>query len=178
MSFEWTVLNGLQALRTPFGDVFMPFISFFGNAGWLWIAAAVIMLCLPKTRKTGLVMAVALLFDGILCNLLIKPLVARPRPYEINTEILLLIKKPLEYSFPSGHSAASFAAAVSLCLQRSRWSVPALIMASLIAFSRLYLYVHYPTDVLGGILLGSLAAVLSFVLINYLSKRKAKQGGI
>ena len=178
MNFEWTILDGLQSIRTPFGDVFMPFVSFFGNAGWFWVVTAILLLCFARTRKTGAAVAIALVFDVILCNMIIKPLVARPRPYEVNTLIELIVQKPMEYSFPSGHSAASFAAATALALQKSKLAVPALIFAALIAFSRLYLYVHYPTDVLGGILLGAFVAVFASILTNYIWRRKFEKGGI
>ena len=109
----------------------------------------------PDTRKTGMVMMAALCIELVVCNGILKNLFARIRPCDVNTQIQLLIARPDDFSFPSGHTAASFAAVAALYFsgERKLWK-PALILACLIAFSRLYLYVHYPTDILGGILVG------------------------
>ena len=112
-------------------------------------------------------MAAALLCGLIFGNLLLKPLIARVRPYDLREGIELLISKPSDYSFPSGHTLASFEAAVVLMVrERKRFGWAALVLAVLIAFSRLYLYVHYPSDVLGGILLGTAFALFSVWLVD------------
>ena len=126
-------------------------ITSLGNAGWIWIALTAVFLILPKYRKCGVRMAIALILDLILCNLVLKPLAARPRPCWIDEQVKLLVAAPKDYSFPSGHSAASFAAAVSIFVMHKKEGAAALILACLIAFSRLYLFVHFPTDVLAGI---------------------------
>lgn len=125
------------------------------------------MLILPKTRKTGIIVAAALLMNLILCNLILKNLVARVRPYDVNTAIAILIKKPLDFSFPSGHTAASFAAMTALFLAKMKkaW-IAALVLAVLIAFSRLYFYVHYPTDVLGGAVVGILSGIIGYAIVE------------
>ena len=107
---ELRFLDFLQTIQTPLLDKILAFITSLGNAGIIWIVLAVVLLILPKTRKTGIIVAAALLMDLILCNLILKNLVARVRPYDVNTAIAILIKKPLDFSFPSGHTAASFAA--------------------------------------------------------------------
>ena len=111
--------------------------------------------------------------DALLCNLILKPLVARIRPYDVNTAVQLLVSKPVDYSFPSGHTAASFASVVALFMagERKLWK-PALVLAVLIAFSRLYLYVHYPTDVLGGLILGLIAGYLGSRLVLWLMAKR------
>ena len=147
-----------QAFRSSFGDAFFPWITHLGDAGAIWIALTIVLLVLPRTRRTGFALALALLVDLILCNLLLKPLVARVRPFDWNPDVLLLVARPMDFSFPSGHTAASFAAAGTLLFRRSKLAIPALLLAVLIAFSRLYLYLHYPTDVLGGIVVGLTAA--------------------
>lgn len=114
MNLEFWILDGIQNLRTPAVDVLMPFITSFGNGGVIWIVLTVILLLIPKTRKTGLILGAALILDGILCNLLLKNLVRRIRPCDINDAIRLLIPYPSDYSFPSGHTAVSFAAASAL----------------------------------------------------------------
>lgn len=145
----------IQGLRTPAGDRIMCFVTSLGNGGMIWILLAVVLLLIPRTRRSGAVLLTALIFDVILCNGILKNAFARVRPCDVNTAVQLLIPRPDDYSFPSGHTAASFAAAAALFFagERKLWK-PALVLAVLIAFSRLYLYVHYPTDILGGILLG------------------------
>ncbi len=172
---ELRFLDFLQTIHTPLLDKILAFITSLGNAGIIWIVLAVVLLILSKTRKAGIIVAAALLADLILCNLILKNLVARVRPYDVNTAIAILIKKPLDFSFPSGHTAASFAAMTALFLAKMKkaW-IAALILAVLIAFSRLYFYVHYPTDVLGGIVVGILSGVIGYAIVEKLNKlRKA-----
>ena len=121
------------------------------------------MLLIPKTRKSGAVMVAALVVDVLLCNIVLKNLVARTRPYDVNTGVHLLVAKLHDYSFPSGHTAASFTSVTALYLagEKKLWKF-ALVLACLIAISRLYLYVHYPTDVLGGILFGVISGYLGY----------------
>lgn len=157
--WDFSVLDAIAAHRTPALDTFFSAVTHLGDAGIVWIVLAVILLCIRRTRCLGVCMALALVFDLLLCNMILKPLVGRLRPFELR-EVALLIKAPHDASFPSGHAAVSFAAAGVLALRRSRLAIPALILACMIAFSRLYLYVHYPTDVLGGILVGLICAVL------------------
>lgn len=154
MAIDWSILHWLQGLHSGVGNALLPFISRLGNGGMIWIIVAVGLLIHPRTRKAGLAVGLALLLEVILCNGLLKPLIARVRPFDIQTGVELLIAKPTDFSFPSGHTASSFAAASALLCQKSRLRLPALLLASLIAFSRLYLFVHFPSDVLGGILLG------------------------
>ncbi len=165
---DFAILDFIAAnLKCAFLDFIMPIITFLGDGGWFWIAVAVVMLIFKKTRKTGVMMAAALLCGLIFGNLLLKPLIARVRPYDLREGIELLISKPSDYSFPSGHTLASFEAAVVLMVrERKRFGWAALALAVLIAFSRLYLYVHYPSDVLGGILLGTAFALFSVWLVD------------
>ncbi len=169
MGVEIQILDWIQNLHSPVGDLLMSVITSLGNAGAVWILLAIVLLMIPKTRKTGAVMAAALILDVILCNGIIKNAVARMRPYDRNPVVELLIQKPDDYSFPSGHTAASFAAMSALYFggERYLWK-PALVLAVLMAFSRLYLYVHYPTDVLAGAFLG--------VLCGYLGNRVVQRG--
>ena len=147
------------------GDAVMCFITKLGNVGMIWIVLAVILLLIPKTRKTGIIILAALCIDLVVCNGILKNLFARIRPCDVNTHIQLLIARPDDFSFPSGHTAASFAAVAALYFsgERKLWK-PALVLACLIAFSRLYLYVHYPTDILGGILVGIAAGYIGYAM--------------
>lgn len=170
---ELRFLDFLQTIHTPLLDKILAFITSLGNAGIVWIVLVVVLLILPKTRKTGIIVAAALLMDLILCNLILKNLVARVRPYDVNTAIAVLIKKPLDFSFPSGHTAASFAAMTALFLAKMKkaW-IAALVLAVLIAFSRLYFYVHYPTDVLGGAVVGILSGIIGYAIVEKIDKRR------
>ena len=155
MPVDFTVLDFIQShLRTPALDLLMPFISALGNGGAIWLASAAILLLRRKTRAAGAAMLTALALEALLCSGFLKPFVARLRPFEINTGIHLLIQPPSGYSFPSGHAASSFAAAAALFFSGSRLAGPAFVLAALIAFSRLYLYVHFPTDVAAGAMIG------------------------
>lgn len=150
-------------MRTPILDTIMCVITKLGNAGMIWILLTVILLILPRTRRTGVILMLALCVDVVLCNGILKNLVGRIRPFDVNTSIQLLVARPHDYSFPSGHTAASFTAVMALYLagENKMWK-PALVLAVLIAFSRLYLYVHYPTDILGGIITGCIAAYIGY----------------
>lgn len=159
MKGELRILDWLQSVRTPLGDIVFPIITELGNGGFIWLLLALVLLLIPKKRRSGILLAFALVIDVILCNGILKHLFARIRPCDINTSVQLLIARPTDFSFPSGHTAASFAATVALYLagERKLWK-PAFVLAALIAFSRLYLYVHYPTDILGGIVVGAVSA--------------------
>ncbi len=166
VSFDLPILDWIaEHLYCGFLDVVMPIITLFGDAGIFWIACAVILICTKKYRKIGISMAVSLVLGLVVCNITLKPLVARIRPYDFQMqhfgrEISLLIPAQHDFSFPSGHTIASFEAATVLMLKNKKMGIPALILASLIAFSRLYLYVHYPTDVIVSLVLGILFGFL------------------
>lgn len=167
MGLEIQILDWIQNLHGPVGDAFWPLVTRLGDAGIIWILLAVVLLIIPRTRKSGVVLAVALCVDLVLCNRILKPVIARVRPFDVNTAVSLLIPKPGDFSFPSGHTAASFTAAAALYFagEKKLWK-PALALASLIAFSRLYLYVHYPTDILGGMAAGVIAGFMGFVIVK------------
>ena len=153
---EFAILDWIQAhLRCGFLDAVLPVISWTSNHGEIWILLALCLLAAKKSRPQGGTVAVALLMDLLCCNMFLKPLIGRVRPFAVNPAVELLVATPLDASFPSGHTAVSFAAVFALKAGGSPLWKPALVLASVIAFSRLYLYVHWPTDVLAGILLGA-----------------------
>ena len=165
LDVEFSILDFIQnQFRTSFGDFVMPLISKLGNGGIIWLVLSGLLCVFPKYRKTGVTMLTALALDVLLCNVMLKPLVGRMRPFTVNTGVELLINAPKDFSFPSGHTAASFAAAFALLFVKNKLWIPSMILASLIAFSRVYLYVHYPTDVLAGILLGLIVSVAANVI--------------
>lgn len=121
-------------------------------------------------------MGIALALEIVCCNVILKPFVARIRPCDVNTAVQLLIERPIDYSFPSGHTASSFAAASALYFSRKKLWIPAAVLAGMIGFSRLYLYVHYPTDVLAGALIGIMMGWIGYVLANAVSARINEHG--
>ena len=161
MNFDMAILDLIQSnIRTGFMDAIMPFITQLGDAGLIWIILSIGLIIPKKTRKIGFVMIIALILNGIICNIILKPMLARIRPFDVNTAIKFLINKPRDFSFPSGHTSASFTAASVLFFRKSKLFVPSLVLAFLISFSRLYLYVHYPSDVLAGLVLGILCGYI------------------
>ena len=167
LDFEIAILDFIQNnLKTALGDFIMPLISLLGNGGIVWICISVILCLLPKYRKYGITMFIALALDALICNIMLKPLVARMRPFTVNTNINLLISAPKDYSFPSGHTAASFSATFSLFFGKNELWKPAILLSVLIAFSRLYLYVHYPTDILTGVVIGVLVGFLANIIYH------------
>ena len=171
VSFDLPILDWIAAhLQCGFLDFIMPCITLLGDGGIFWIACAVILLFTKKYRKTGLGMGAALILGLIVCNMILKPWVGRIRPYDLQERlgntIPLLIERQHDFSFPSGHTIASFEAATVLMLHNKKLGIPALILACLIAFSRLYLYVHYPTDVITSVILGTAFGFLGNWLVN------------
>ena len=165
---DWIAAN----LWCPFLDTAMPLITLLGDAGIFWMAMAAVLLLFKKTRRVGLGMGFAMLMGLLLCNLTLKPLCQLPRPYDYQYDVFgkmipLIIERQHDFSFPSGHTIASFEAAGVIMLNNKKWGIAALILACLIAFSRLYLYVHYPTDVLVSIALGLALALFG----NWLARR-------
>ena len=173
VSFDLPVLDWIAAnLWCPLLDTLMPVITLLGDAGIFWIAVSVLFMITKKYRKTGIGMMLALLMGLLVCNIWLKPAVGRIRPYDFQTEyfakeIPLLVSGMHDFSFPSGHTIASFEAAVVIAMNNKKLGIPAMILAVLIAFSRLYLYVHYPTDVLFSVILGTAFAFLG----NYLAQK-------
>ena len=173
VSFDLPILDWIQAtLQSGFMDTIMPIITIFGDAGIFWMICAAALFFFPQTRRTGLGMAFAMALGLLICNVILKPIVGRMRPYDFQIEVLgkqwedfllagkLLIGEQSDFSFPSGHTIASFEACTVLMLGDKRLGIPATILAILIAFSRLYLYVHYPTDVIFSVFAGILFAFI------------------
>ena len=173
---ELQILDALQKIHTPIMDTLMCGITRLGDAGMIWILLCIVLLLMPKTRKSGMVLLAALLADLLICNVILKPTIQRIRPFDVITDIELLVKRPLDYSFPSGHTAASFTSVMALYLagEKKLW-IPALVLAVLIAFSRLYLYVHYPTDVLGGVIIGVISGALGYWLVKKAEESKKRK---
>ena len=171
-SIELAILDWIQEyMRTPFLDKVVPILTRFNDNGEIWIILAILLVLFKKHRKAGLSVGAGLLFDLVSCNLILKPLIGRIRPFMVNTAIELLVEAPSSAAFPSGHTASSFAAVGALWACKSPFWKPAAVVAILIALSRLYLYVHWPTDILGGIVVGWVCGYLGAKLIMFIYKK-------
>lgn len=183
-SMDFAVLDWIQeTIACPALDAFFSFITHFGDAGIFWIIVGIVLLCFKKTRKAGFCLLIAISIGFLVSNLILKPWVARTRPYDINTAINLLISKPSDFSFPSGHTTASIASALAILYHHKKAGIGALVLAILVALSRLYLYVHFPTDVLVGAIVGTLASIGAWALVNkafprYMEKRALKKAAL
>lgn len=167
---ELNILQFFSDLHGTFFDKIVLFITHLGDAGLFWIALALFFLCFKKYRKCGAGMAVSLIFSLIFCNLVFKNLVARERPFDTFPQLDNLVNE-YSFSFPSGHTSASIAAALSILYYHKKEGIAALVLAVLISISRIYICVHYPTDVLGGVAIGALSAFLSVLVVKFVSKK-------
>lgn len=163
-NIDFSILDFIQNhLRNGALDWLMPKISVLGNAGIIWIIISIILLSIKKYRKCGITLVIGLLLGLLIGNIILKPIVARPRPCWINSDIALLISSPKDFSFPSGHTLSSFIAAIILFKEDKKFGYAAMILAIIIAFSRMYLYVHFPSDILVGVIL---AIIIAFSAIR------------
>lgn len=170
-ALDFQILDAVATLQCDLLDVLMPLITKLGDDGIIPLAVALILTCIPKTRKAGITVLVSLALGFIVCNLTLKPLVARIRPYEVNTAIELLVERLHDFSFPSGHTTALFALAVPLGHYYRRGRIWFYLAAIAVAFSRLYLYVHYPSDVLAGMIFGILFGIAAIFLVKWMHNR-------
>lgn len=155
-----------EHIRNAVCDPVFRAITHLGDAGIFWILLTAVFLCFKKTRKAGICSAAALIGSVVVNNLILKNLVGRVRPYEVVEGLKLMVKEASDASFPSGHSGASFASAVAIFPHvPKKWGVALIVLATLIAFSRLYIGIHYPTDVIAGIIIGIVLGILSNILI-------------
>ncbi|HHU53005.1 MAG TPA: phosphatase PAP2 family protein [Clostridiaceae bacterium] len=173
LNWDGDLLHFIQKITEhPLLDKFFTFYTSLGDKGYLWIVIGILLLFFKKTRKTGFLLLISLLISHLLNTLVLKNLIDRPRPYEVLPDIRMVIGRVKETSFPSGHSATAFGSAFVVFLREKGWlGWTALAMAILMAFSRLYVGVHYPTDVLAGSIIGILIASGVFFLDKYISSK-------
>lgn len=175
---DFRILDSIQAiLQCKLLDFLMPKITLLGEFGILFILLGLMMLLFPKLRLPGAACMLALLLDVILVNGILKNIFQRPRPYDLR-QFTLLIKPQWDTSFPSGHTGAAFAFAVALLTVdspiRRKAGIPAIILAALIGFSRLYLYMHFPTDVIAGAVCGVLCGLAGGLIAVRIARKSCK----
>lgn len=162
--FELNILDWFQSLRNPLFDALAKGLDLSAGHGEIFILVTLLLLMRKPTRKVGLVCATALIFDLLLVNVTVKPLFERIRPFDLNPAVDLIIAAPHDFSFPSGHTAVSFAFAAGVSPMGRKAHTLALAFASVMGISRLYLYVHYPTDVLAGAFLGTVCGLAALLV--------------
>lgn len=176
MYFELDFLHALQSIHNDVLDAIMLFITRLGDGGFIWIVIGLLLLIVPSVgkeskehlkqrRKAGLMILLSLALTSICVNAVLKNVVQRPRPFHVDTSVIPLIF-PSGYSFPSGHTASAFAAATAIFLYRKKAGIVAFVLAAIIAFTRMYLFVHYPTDIIGGIVVGVICACIVNKLVK------------
>ncbi len=174
-NFDWSVFQFFENhIWNSVLDVIMSVITRLGDGGLIWIASAICLLIPKKTRKAGIVVAVGLILSLLFTDVVLKPIFERVRPFNYTKwpeafKYPDLVPKPHDWSFPSGHTSSSFAAAVPMLIMlKKRIGIPAVVLASLIGFSRIYIHVHYCSDVIGGLIVGIIYGVGAYMIVQYL----------
>lgn len=152
-------------VQNKYLDILMPIITAMGDLGFIWIMVAVVLLLDKPYRLIGDTVILTLIISTIIGEGIVKHIVRRARPCNHENNVSLLITQPISYSFPSGHTLSSFAVAEVLSMYFTQYKFIFMTVAFLIALSRLYLYVHYPTDVIAGIIVGILCSKLIFMIL-------------
>ncbi|MDO5123154.1 MAG: phosphatase PAP2 family protein [Eubacteriales bacterium] len=169
MQLDELVLRKVKKLHSKTNNRIMAFVTHLGTGGFIWFALSLPLLIIKSTRMAGVNIMFSLVITYLLGELFIKHIVARIRPSETLPEEEQIVKRPKYYSFPSGHSASSFSVvAVTVFLCRPFIFIPVIVVATMIAFSRLYLRVHYLSDVVVGVLLGFACGAFSVPLFKFL----------
>lgn len=172
---EFDILYAIQNLHCTFMDtVVLGLTKLLGDYGQLWIFIGAIMLFFKKSRKCGIAILISYALVFLVGHVVLKDLIARERPYIVDKTISLLIERKTSYSCPSTHTAWSFAAATSIFKYYKKIGIIAFVVAGFVGFSRMYLFAHFPTDVLLGVVLGIAFGILSAVFVNRVIYKKEK----
>lgn len=173
-NFEIGILDFIkETFSSSFLDAFFSTITRFADHGIGWIIVAVLLIAFKKTRKMGISMGIALIIGYVTGNMFLKNVVGRIRPYDFVGNVDLLVDRLSDFSFPSGHTLCSFEGAFTVFIRNKKWGIAAIVFAFLIALSRLYLYVHYPSDVLVGAIMGIVIAYLAGFIVDKIYAKKS-----
>lgn len=167
---ELHILHWIQLLHNPLLDQIMitVFNKLVGSLGQLWIVVGLVLLVIPKTRKCGAAVLLSYAVSFLIGNEWLKDLIARPRPCAVDDTVLLIVKKPESFSCPSVHTYLAFSSAMAIYHYYHKTGLGVFIFAALVGFSRMYFFVHYPTDVLFGAILGTVTAFAVYTLLDML----------
>lgn len=170
---ELAILDAIQLMHAPWLDPIVAAYTSASNVGQLWILLGIILVVIPKTRKIGIAVLIAIIIGAIVTSGLLKPLIMRPRPCDVNPWVPMIVERPHGSSFPSGHTTAAFATFGAVLFSKSPKPlvIGVSIAAVLMAFTRLYCYVHYPTDVLAGLIVGLLAGLAAAKIVTTAGRR-------
>lgn len=179
LGFDLAVFDWVQSIQSHFLTAIMTTITTLGDEGIIFIVLGLVLLFTKKYRKAGISILVALVVMLVLNNLVLKELIARPRPFNLDPEAYswwyeiyrypnFNIHQPSSYSFPSGHTSSAFAAAIALLFHNRKLGIPTTVFAALMGFSRIYVEVHYCTDVIGGAIVGIIYALLGVLIAKFL----------
>ena len=179
LGFDLAVFEWIQSIQSHFLTAIMTTVTTLGDEGIIFIVLGLVLLCTKKYRKAGISILVALLVMLVLNNLVLKELIARPRPFNLDPETYdwwhevykypyFNIHQPSSYSFPSGHTSSAFAAAIALLWHDRKLGIPTTIFAAIMGFSRIYVEVHYCTDVIGGAIVGIIYALIGVLIAKFL----------
>ena len=173
---ELSILHAIQSLHNPVLDEIMVavFNNLVGSLGQLWIVVGLVLLIIPKTRKCGAAVILSYVVSFLIGNEWLKDLIARPRPCAVDDTVMLIVKKPGSFSCPSVHTYLAFSSAMAIFSYYRKAGIGVFIFAALVGFSRMYFFVHYPTDVLLGAVLGIVTAYVVCLLLNKICDRVKK----
>lgn len=178
LHFDLSIFEWVQSIQNNILDMFFKYYTMLGEAGILFIVIAIALLITRRYRKVGFAMIVALAIMVVGNNLILKNIFARPRPFNLDPDAYAwwfkvyvfpeIVEKPSSFSFPSGHSSSAFAVAFVAMFYSRKWGFINLFLAILMAFSRVYVEVHYPSDVIAGVLVGLIYALLAAIVVKLL----------
>lgn len=179
LGFDLAVFEWVQSIQSHFLTAIMTTVTTLGDEGIIFIVLGLVLLCTKKYRKAGVSILVALVVMLLLNNIVLKELIARPRPFNLDPETYdwwyevykypyFKIHQPSSFSFPSGHTSSAFAAAIALLCHDRKLGIPTTIFAAIMGFSRIYVEVHYCTDVIGGAIVGIVYALIGVLIAKYL----------
>lgn len=176
--FDHGIMHFVQThFHNPFTDIFFTVITFLGEAGAIWLVTALILMFTKKHRRHGVLILCAVAVTYLAGDIILKNIFQRTRPFtDFPDYLTLLIPAPGSYSFPSGHSSSSFAAACAIFYLNKKWGIAAFVLAFFIAFSRIFLFVHYPSDIIAGSLLGLICGACTVFVYKKFIRPRLDQG--